>query len=232
MINMVYLTIVLLIGLIFLWFSMKPVAVGRIYTFTVFTFVILIAGLGYWQWGGMPQWVHYQMEQARAKQAKAIMQQVKTPEALVQRLKETIHHSPHPAQGWYLLGRVYASQGKWRLAMGAFAHAIALKPNIARYHINYIDAKWNVGSRHFSSQIHQDLEKLLQNFPNQPDAMVMLATEAYQNKQYLVAIQYWQKLLAVTPANSEAASMLRRAIAKAEKQQATLAPSDANSLPQ
>lgn len=218
--HMVYLAIFSLLGLVCLWFAMKPVSVNRMYIMSVFSLVIVIVGLGYWQWGGMSQFIHYQAEQKRAEQAKIMMQQLKTPAALIQRLKETIRQSPHPAQGWYLLGRVYASQGKWHLAMRAFAHATALNPAIARYQMNYIDAEWNVANRHFSSQIHQDLEKFLQHFPDQPDAMVMLATEAYQNKQYVVAIQYWQKLLAVTPANSEAASMLRRAIAQAEKQQA------------
>ena len=62
---------------------------------------------------------------------------------------------------------------------------------------------------------------LLKN-PKQPDALAMLAMDAYQEKHYQIAINYWQQLLIITPPNSDAAKALRKAIAKA---QAKLGPS-------
>lgn len=46
----------------------------------------------------------------------------------------------------------------------------------------------------------------------------MLAMHAYLSHDYEAAINYWQRLLQLAPAQSEEALAIRKAIAKAEKQ--------------
>ena len=135
---------------------------------------------------------------------------------MIEQLKKKISEQPQRARGWYLLGRLYASQGEWSAAQRAFATAVRLKPLNERYAVNDINAIWNANHQQFNDLIRQRLQQLIARNPQQPDALAMLAMDAYQQKHFEQAIQYWQLLLTLTPGDSEAAQALRQAIAKAQ----------------
>ena len=56
---------------------------------------------------------------------------------------------------------------------------------------------------------------MLQRNPNQPDAIAMLATDAFEQDDFQQAIDYWQHLLDLIPPQSDEAKAIRRAINKA-----------------
>ena len=113
------------------------------------------------------------------------------------------------------MGRLYANQGDWAQAKSAYQQALTIKPNDVQANVNYIQALWESNQRQFNPDIIQRLHQLLQQSPQQPDALAMLAMDAYQTKQYDKAIEYWQQLLKLVPAESEEAQALRQAIARA-----------------
>lgn len=180
--------------------------------------LIIALGLSYWQWGAWPAWQGYNRQLAQQEQIQAVLQTVKGPEDLAERLKARLAEDPQSARGWYLLGRLYASQNQWALAREAFAKACQLNPNDVAATVNYGQSLWQLNQQHFDEPIRTIFKSLLEKNPQQPDALAMLAMDAFMSEQYQTAINYWQQLLKLAPEQSEEAQMLRKAIAKAQQQ--------------
>ncbi len=214
MLDVVYLAVLLVLAVLIIVRALNkkdvlvvvlPLALG--------SFVIIF----YAQWGGWSLWHHEQDKKAKSEQVQAILKQFKTPDVLIDKLKKKLHETPESARGWYLLGRLYASQHDWSAAHGAFQQAIELNPNQESYLTNDIYAQWMNHQQKFNPEIRKNLLSLLQKNSKQPDALAMLAMDAYQQKNYQQAIGYWQVLLTLVPANSEESGALRKAIAKAQR---------------
>ncbi|MDP1603944.1 MAG: hypothetical protein Q8M03_11840 [Legionella sp.] len=181
-------------------------------------FVMAIV-LGYRQWGAWPLWSQYTAEQAKQAEARALLATVKSPEELVEKLKAKLDDSPQSARGWYLLGRLYASQNQWLLARDAFLKSQQLNVNDEQATINYAESLWQLNQQQFNPEIRRVFKELLQKNPNQPDALAMLAMDAYTRHEYPLAVIYWQKLLKIAPPQSDEAKAIRKAIAKAQEPQ-------------
>lgn len=180
--------------------------------------VVFISTLAYWQWGNGTAWHQYEEKQARQQQVQKLLNHYgRDPTSLIAQLKNRLQENPNSAQGWYLLGRLYSSQGEWFTASKAFAKAVHYKPRNAQYTVNYIESLWVLNHRQFTEKMRQTLYDLLNKIPNQPDAIAMLAVDAYQNHRDEQAIDYWQRLLNLVPSGSQEALALQKAIAKAQQ---------------
>jgi len=179
--------------------------------------LMIFAGLGYHQWGSWPVWQHYVAEQRMQQEIKRVLAQIKSPDELIERLKSRLDETPASARGWYLLGRLYISQNAWQKAKDAFAKACQLNPADEAAKINYIEAQWQLHDQQFDASLRRDLQDVLHKNPNQPDALALLAMDAYQSNNYPDAIQFWQHLLRMAPENSPESKSLRKAIAKAQQ---------------
>ena len=179
-------------------------------------FSLFVVGL-YGKWGSWFSWRQFQDNQHKTERLKAVLKQFKSPELLIQKLQQQLDETPGSARGWYLLGRLYSSQNHWAEARDAFKKAIQFAPHQQRYQMNYVYALWELNNHKFDLEIRQSLQTLLQKNAKQPDALAMLAMDAYQQKRYQQAITYWQVLLTLAPSDSDAAMALRKAIAKAQR---------------
>lgn len=180
--------------------------------------IFILAFSGYYQWGSFGPWQEYIDEQERQKQAAAILQSVKDPQELIAKLRSKLDDSPKSAKGWYLLGRLYSGQNERQLAADAFAKAYQFEPGNEQYAVNYAHSLWQLNNRQFTVRITKIFSDLLKANPNQPDALAMLAMDAYVSHAYEDAINYWQRLLKLAPPQSEEAQAIRKAIVKAEEQ--------------
>lgn len=187
-------------------------------SFLVFLTLLVLVGSAYFYWGGFTQRQAF----LRAYQARLAAEQLvkgfKSPEEVIQRLQAKLAENPGSAKGWYLLGRLYSGQNKYAEAVLAFKKARQLEPGNVQYEVNYGQALWQMNQHQFSPEIIGIFQQLLQTNPNQPDALAMLAMEAYTRKSYQEAISYWRRLLKQVPQDSEDAMAIRKAIIKAEKQ--------------
>lgn len=180
--------------------------------------IFSMAFTGYYYWGGFGKWQEYIQHQEKQKQAEAMLKAIKNPQELIDKLRAKLDDSPESAKGWYLLGRLYAGQDEKQRAVDAFAKAYQFNPNEEQYAVNYAHSLWQLNNRQFTEQIKEIFNKLLKNNPNQPDALAMLAMDAYVSHAYEDAISYWHQLLKLAPAQSDEAQAIRKAIAKAEGQ--------------
>jgi len=183
-------------------------------------FVIFIA-IAYQHWSGWHSWKQYVQEQYRQEQAKTLIAKIK-PDELITRMRSRLGDTPEDARGWYLLGRLCASQGKWLDARDAFAKAHQLNPADETTTVNYAQSLWQLNNNEFNAQIKRIYSKLLEKNSEQPDALAMLAMDAFTSHNYAQAITYWQKLLKLAPAQSDEANAIRKAIAKAQSLQGSV----------
>lgn len=181
--------------------------------------MIVLTGLAYWHWGAGLEWTHYLQEGIRQQRAQSLMKTMHDdPAELIAKLKATVEKQPASARGWYLLGRLYVSQNQWQQANDAFATAHQLQPNDEQITVNYAQNLWQLNNQQFDGTIRTLLNDVLKHNASQPDALAMLAMDAYACHEYQRAIDYWQALLKQVSPQSEEAMAIRKAIAKAQGQ--------------
>jgi len=179
---------------------------------------LVVSGTGYYYWGGFAGWQPFIQQEKSKELARQMLKSIKTPQELIDKLKAKLDGNPQSAKGWYLLGRLYSSQNDSQQALTAFARAYHFKPDDEQFAVNYAHGLWLSNKQRFNSQIIKIFNTLLKNNPNQPDALAMLAMNAYIDHAYGESINYWQRLLALTQEQSKEALVIRKAIAKAQAQ--------------
>lgn len=196
-------------------------SMGKWWLVSLPLFIICVAA-AYQQWGSWDAWHNYLFEQARQQRAEAVLATIKSPAQLAEKLKAKLDDSPASAHGWYLLGRVYVSQNEWLAARDAFAKSHQLNPNDELTTIHYAQALWTLNDQKFNEPIRALFRQLIEKNPDQPDALAMLAMDAYECHDYSRAEGYWLRLLKLAPENSKEAKAIRKAIAKAQQDQKLL----------
>lgn len=176
----------------------------------------------YWQWGSGQVWVEHVREIKRQQQVRDMMKSIHGPEDLITRLQAVLRQQPDSARGWYLLGRVYASQQQWQQADQAFSKAWKLKPDDDLITVNYARNLWELNHQQLNDNSRHLLLDVLGRNAKQPDALAMLAMDAFENHHDRQAIDYWQQLLAILDSRSDEASSIRKAIARAQGSNFTL----------
>ncbi len=184
----------------------------------VFPVTLLAIVLLYTIFGGGFAFRAFKVSEQKKEAAKAVLASLGSVDEVIVRLKKQVAAHPKDAKAWFLLGRVYASTGNWKEAKSAYTLAHTLEMSNHTYTLHYAQSVWEVNHAAFDEKTRLLLKEILSENPSQPDALAMLAYDAYQRKAYQAAIGYWEKLLQQMNASSEEASKLRQAIAKAREE--------------
>jgi cytochrome c-type biogenesis protein CcmH len=137
-------------------------------------------------------------------------------EANVAKLAKRMEANPSDADGWAMLGRSYVNLEKYTEASNAYAKATALKANDADLLTEYAFALAMSNDRQLAGQPFELIKKALQIAPENPKAIELAGSAAFQAKNYKEAIDYWQKLLAKTDPNSELGQSIVKRIDEAK----------------
>ncbi|HKP47157.1 MAG TPA: c-type cytochrome biogenesis protein CcmI [Pyrinomonadaceae bacterium] len=137
-------------------------------------------------------------------------------EANVANLAKRLEQSPNDAEGWMMLARSYSSLEKYKEASGAYAKATALKTDDADLWADYAFALAMANGRSLRGAPEDLIKKSLRLDPNNPKAMELAGSSAFEAKNYKQAIDYWQRLLSKTPPGSELAQTLSQRIDQAK----------------
>lgn len=183
--------------------------------------LLLLVGssLAYWQWGGWRLLLAYQHQEAQHQKAKALLQTVKNPQELIQKLQTHLASQPDSARGWYLLGRLYASQRQWDEALQAFKRAYENQPEDDQIAVNYAQSLLMRHQGRDEETARHLLQAVLVRHPQQADALAMLALDAQHYHHADQALYYWEQLLRVVSPQSEEADAIRKAILMIRSQQ-------------
>ena len=171
--------------------------------------LVLLSGLSYLQLGAPQTWW-----------ATPLSQRVKisatTPEQLAEQTRQwlkTTQKSPKDAEAWLTLARLHAAQNAHALAEQALAQVLSLAPEPELW-IERAQMKALSAGGVYAGEPWQWIQDVLRTQPQHLNALVLAGSAALSEKKYGVAQGFWQRALALVPADSEAAQGLQQALAQ------------------
>lgn len=140
---------------------------------------------------------------------------------LVAGLEEKLRAKPDDANGWKLLGRVRAVQGKYPESAAAYERSIALAPADADTLADYAESVGLSQGRNLQGRPAEIAQRALAIDPDHRKALALAATAAWTSGDAASASRLWARLLAQFPPDSEDAKHIRSILAEIK----TAAPS-------
>jgi cytochrome c-type biogenesis protein CcmH len=135
---------------------------------------------------------------------------------MIEKLAARLKAEPNDLDGWLRLGRAWLVQGKGDLAVGAFDHAAALKPDDPSIKLQIVAA--------LLSGLKPDdalppravalLTEVAAVAPDEPEVLWYLGVVAARDGRPAEAREKWTKLLAALPADGEDAKLVKAALAQ------------------
>lgn len=143
-------------------------------------------------------------------------------EARVAALAERLKAAPGDAEGWVMLGRSYLVLGRYRDAAMAWRRAVELVPPDAALLADLADVVAMAQGKRLAGEPAALVQRALDADPRHVKALALAGSVAFEARDYPAARGYWQRLLAVVPAQSEVARSIQGSIAQATKMEAAL----------
>jgi len=139
-------------------------------------------------------------------------------QAMAEGLAKKLASAPEDAEGWATLGRTYAYLGRLQEAMNAFEESMKRRPQDARLLADYADM---VAATKGGGSLMGEPEKLIRRAlaldANQPKALALAGTIAFQKKDFATAAKHWERALAVMPEESGFAKQIAAGLAEARE---------------
>lgn len=136
-------------------------------------------------------------------------------EAMVASLEEKLKRNPEDVQGWIMLARSYRVFGRHDDAAAAFVKAGAAVDTDPQLLAEYAETLAITRNGELEGLPTQLLTRALNLAPQHPFALALAGSAAIGRKDYAQAIDYWQRLLAQLPPESDDARLLVEEMKKA-----------------
>jgi cytochrome c-type biogenesis protein CcmH len=140
-----------------------------------------------------------------------------TPEQLAEQTRvwqDATQKRPEDAQAWLTLARLHAAQNAHGPAEQALVRVLALSPEPDLW-IERAQMKALSAGGVYAGEPWQWIQDVLRTQPQHLNALVLAGSAALSEKRHAAAQDYWQRALALVPADSEAGQGLQQALAQA-----------------
>jgi cytochrome c-type biogenesis protein CcmI len=212
--------------------------------------LLVVVTLGFYlKTGGLAQvldWqqVEAQMPDLRARVANERAQPLSMEEIarLGLGLRTALQQDDRNINDWMMLGRVGMALNNATTATQAFAHAYQLDPNSLEVRLGYAEVLTRSNDPEDNKQATQMLRKMIAEDHTNMRVLSLLAFNAFEQGDFKQAIDAWQVMLKLLPANDQRAEVIKRSIEQAKTQageetvklgiNVTLSPQATNALPQ
>lgn len=144
---------------------------------------------------------------------------------LVARLAAKLEQEPNNQQGWVMLGRSYMTLKQYPKAMKAYERALQLDGENISTLLAYAEAIAAIAGNNFTGKAAPLVEKAYSLEPENPNVLWISGILAYQQGNYQVALDHWERLQTLLPPQSNELESVTSAIDDARKQLG-LAPSE------
>jgi cytochrome c-type biogenesis protein CcmH len=135
---------------------------------------------------------------------------------MVAALAERLKSQPDDVEGWTMLGRSYVALGRHRDAAIALQRANALAPGNPSLLADLADVTGMAQGRKLAGEPSRLIQQALDIDPQHVKALALAGSAAFDAKDYEGARSFWQRLLAVVPAESPLARSVQGSIAEAQ----------------
>ena len=159
-----------------------------------------------------------------------------TPEQIqrmVAALAERLRAEPADAQGWLMLGRSYTALGRYGDAATAYRRGVDLLPPDAGLLADLADVTGMAQGKRLGGEPARLIQRALDLDPRHVKALALAGSVAFESKDYAAARGYWERLVAVLPADSpmlrSARGSLAEVVALESGRVATASPAAASS---
>ncbi|MDD2814244.1 MAG: c-type cytochrome biogenesis protein CcmI [Thiotrichaceae bacterium] len=123
-------------------------------------------------------------------------------EEMVQKLVKRLEEKPDDAKGWYMLGRSYTVLNRYPEAIAAYTKALALSGNEnPQLFVDFAETLGMSANGDLAGKPSELLKTALSLNPELPKGLWLAGLAAAQSKDYAMAVEYWQRLLAQIPEN-------------------------------
>lgn len=139
-------------------------------------------------------------------------------EEMVKGLAAKLQQEPDNLKGWAMLARSYKVLQRPIDAQRAYERAEPYIQNDAEMLADYADVAATNANGNFNGKPIQLIEKALQIDPNNPMALWLAGTAAYQASDFNQAIRYWDHLSTLLDPGSEDARLIQGALRDARGQ--------------
>jgi cytochrome c-type biogenesis protein CcmH len=182
--------------------------------------VIPVIALGLYYYGGSSEKLSQAItKEKNATYVKSAIAQYGSRQNIIFALRKQLEHLPanaNQAKGWFILGKLYFNEKQYNEAIAAFSKAVVLKPNDSEYILQLVSTKFLL-AHHLDQSDKLLLKQLLQQSPQNINAINLMGLSAYQEGDYQQAIHYWESLLTYFPPASEDAKVLLAMIRQAQQ---------------
>jgi cytochrome c-type biogenesis protein CcmH len=139
-------------------------------------------------------------------------------EANVAALAKKLEENPNDVSGWIMLGRSYTSLEKYAEARDAYKKATAIKSDDADLLADYAFVAAMANDKKLTGEPTEIINKALKIDPENPKALELAGSAAFEANDFKLAIKHWEKLLSKTSDDPEISRVLTERIAEAKKQ--------------
>ncbi len=148
-------------------------------------------------------------------------------ERMVATLAAKMEKEPGNVQGWGMLARSYKAMGRLEEATKAFEHVMTLNPADAQVYADYADILATQAKGNFAGKPEQLIDRALKLDPDNPEALWLAGTAAFEAGRYQQAIPLWTRLHGLLPPGSDDAKQIATALAQARAKAGAAAPAAA-----
>jgi cytochrome c-type biogenesis protein CcmH len=119
-------------------------------------------------------------------------------DTMIAGLQKKMEANPNNAKGWSMLGRSYMVVKRYPDAAKAYEHALKLKPKSVDIMLAVADSLAMVNNGEIKGRPNKLIEEAIKLEPNNVTALWLGGMAARQQKDHLLAVKRWQKVLSVT----------------------------------
>lgn len=153
-------------------------------------------------------------------------------EQMAATLAERLQAQPVDAEGWRMLGRSYTVLGRYRDGAGALRRASELAPDDPDLLADLADLTGMAQGKRLAGEPARLVQKALDLDPRHSKALALAGSVAFEARDWAAARGYWERLVAVLPADSPLARSIQGSIAEATQlESGTPAPAPAAAAP-
>lgn len=204
---------VLFLALSIVFYSLRKMIYARFILTALFG---VCACVMYFNWGAYNEIESLIKKEKQQAEVAIALKQYKGPSDIIKKMEAHLLEKPNSSKGWFLLGKLYASQGNFKQANTAFSKAYAIDNKTLDIKLHYMQSNYFLNDRQLEGITKGLFDEILKEWPDQLDTLNFGAIDAFDHKNYSKASMYWQKMLLLLPEGSKEKRAILSAIASAQ----------------